>query len=478
MHQFVHSGPKIPSEVLYALEEERLVFFCGAGVSVYTGLPDFRQLTIAAFKACNLTLAEERLAARQPYDYAFHEQKYDKALGLLEQEATPGSMRRTVVDLLSTSIPETLPNGPYIHRALLDLSRHRDGGHLLVTTNYDDRFTLAGVSDNLCHAAPRLAPPRCEDWRQLTYLHGRIDRERDPDGRGLLITSADFGKAYLRDGWAARFVVELFREFTVLFIGYGLNDPAMAYLIDALAADMGPKRQFKRAFALAGFRDDGNDFDLQKKLWKAKNLEFIPVNTGLDPEKPDFRLLNETLLEWARHHRGGLDSREADALTNTHRPFIAGNDDEEVKKVAWALSEADGIVARKFAEADPLPHISWLKPLSEVDIPRRDSNDVFRLFQHLAGTGNCVCENGLPLDRASCQLARWLVRHLDKRELVGWIVEHGPHIHPAFAREIERALAEHREPPSPSRAFWELIICGAFNPASGLENLRACPKKA
>ena len=131
MRQFVHRGPEIPSEVLYALEEERLVFFCGAGISVYTGLPDFKQLTVDAFAACNVPLAADTQDVREPWDHAFHEEKYDKALGLLEQEATPGTMRRNVVARLFRPLPPQLSDGPHIHRALLDLSQHRDGGHLL-----------------------------------------------------------------------------------------------------------------------------------------------------------------------------------------------------------------------------------------------------------------------------------------------------------------------------------------------------------
>ena len=35
---------ELPNEIERALEEQRLVFFCGAGISVYTGLPLFKGL--------------------------------------------------------------------------------------------------------------------------------------------------------------------------------------------------------------------------------------------------------------------------------------------------------------------------------------------------------------------------------------------------------------------------------------------------
>ena len=39
---------------------------------------------------------------------------------------------------------------------------------------------------------------------------------------------------YLTEGWARRFLVDLFRSFTVLFVGYNHNDTVMTYLARAL----------------------------------------------------------------------------------------------------------------------------------------------------------------------------------------------------------------------------------------------------
>lgn len=76
---------------------------------------------------------------------------------------------------------------------------------------------------------------RHASWRSIVYLHGRLDTT-DGGNQHLVLTSADFGRAYLTDAWAARFVARLFAEFTVLFIGYSLNDPVLRYMTDAFAA--------------------------------------------------------------------------------------------------------------------------------------------------------------------------------------------------------------------------------------------------
>ncbi len=89
------------------------------------------------------------------------------------------------------------------------------------------------------HSGPILPIPRNDrivSWKSIAYLHGRLDPSGVANDQ-LVLTSADFGRAYLTDGWAARFVTRLFSDFTVLFIGYSLNDPVLRYMTDAFAAE-------------------------------------------------------------------------------------------------------------------------------------------------------------------------------------------------------------------------------------------------
>ncbi len=71
------------------------------------------------------------------------------------------------------------------------------------------------------------------DFTGLVYLHGMLTQ---PHHR-LVVTDGDFGKAYLRDAWAARFLERMFAEFSVLFIGYSHGDVVMRYLARALGPD-------------------------------------------------------------------------------------------------------------------------------------------------------------------------------------------------------------------------------------------------
>ena len=213
-----------------------MVFFCGAGVSVGNGsnLPNFEELVDHVYEANRIEpdQVEREALHRDEPERSRRRPQFDKALGLLERSDRlgPNALRGTVIDRLSE--PATAPLR--IHEALVTLSKS-EGGTRLVTTNFDNRFVEAGGDDLRVDTAPKLPVPKRYNWSSLVHLHGRI--VPGDDGTNLVLTAADFGRAYLTERWAARFVTELFREFTVVFVGYSVADPVMSYLVDALAAE-------------------------------------------------------------------------------------------------------------------------------------------------------------------------------------------------------------------------------------------------
>ena len=120
--------------------------------------------------------------------------QFDKVLGLLERRDRlgPETLRGTVIERLSRPATARLR----IHEALLTLSR-TDGQMRLVTTNFDNRFAEAGVANLSVDAAPRLPVPKRYNWSSLVHLHGRI--VPDEGGANLVLTAADFGRAYLTE---------------------------------------------------------------------------------------------------------------------------------------------------------------------------------------------------------------------------------------------------------------------------------------
>jgi len=446
-----------------------LVFFCGAGISYYTGLPGFEELTKRTMEACGLPFDPED---KNPRDVAFKSKQFDKALHLLEKEVED-AMRPHAIDILSAQ-PSKTGGDLKIHKALLSLAMAEGGGYRLVTTNFDDRFDRADSTLADWQAGPRLCPPRPESWRDLTYLHGKIDTDRDPPGRHLVLTSADFGRAYLQDGWAARFVVELFREFSILFIGYSLNDPIVGYLVDALAADRKQSGRFRKAFVLSEYNGTEHDRGQKAKEWDAK--EVFPILFKLGRGASNYRLLYETLIRWGKEHAGGVGSRIDLALKYGATPYVSGTKDAD--NLIWALSKSDGSIARAFAEADPVPDISWLRargkePNPQPNTPMKSENLSPINFEDLLALPSPTARRaplagpdaanlpGLPLTQVTWQLGRWLARHRDKKDLVDWVIERGGVIHPNWAWFLADGLDTVHEPYG---SFWRLVLDGKTIP--------------
>lgn len=473
MRRFVRDGPELPYSVLQAHEEDRLVFFCGAGISYYTGLPGFKHLVSDAYARCGHPLTSDPEQASTPEEWAFHSDRLDQAFHLLEQAVGRDIARRHAIEILSQP-PKRGSGTVKLHKALLTLAEMREGGFRLVTTNFDDRFFRAHHKAGPVAEAPRLGWPRVGAWRHLTYLHGRID-ETEPTGEDLILSSGDFGRAYLTEGWASRFLVELFRQYTVLFIGYSLNDPVLRYMVDALATDMREGR-FREPFAIAGL-PNGEEEEAHEG-WTAKGVTPILFPTGQKGD--DYSLQDKTIIRWAAHHAGGLDTRISVARETANSPYVKTPDDDELKNLAWALSKKDGSVARAFAESNPSPHISWLEPLSNHEIPtsrRKSDVTLLRLpspppveaeiegyhIAPLAGN-DAACLRALPIDAVTNHLGRWLCNHREEAELVNWVVERRGIVHPDWAFRLSQGLDNINEP---WRSFWRIIVDGLTIPPCG-----------
>lgn len=467
----VSGGPGLPVEILHSFREERLVFFCGAGISM-PDLPSFRGLTLEAIHAARLPVDVDGLPRDEAIRDAFCRELYDKALDILERsvQGSSGQLRQFVRTRLTRDLADGHTTD--LHGALLDLARLRPGrdggprGYRLVTTNFDNRFELARpeIRGRWTRAAPLLSRPSPTALHHVTFLHGRIETEQDPldpECRSLVLTSADFGEAYLRDGYAARFVLELFSEFTVVFVGYGLNDPVMRYLMDAFAAERARGGRFREAYAFAS--EKGNP-KLQDALWRSKSV--VPILYRELHDSNPHRLLEETVVEWARRHRAGLDGYKV-VFAEALRPFQPATDQvepqESLTNLAWTLAQNEGLVAEHFASYSELrsdgsntrPDISWLGPiltcrLKDPSVPSGDESKKY-----------CLADLPLP----SFQLSRWAMGYLSDRRLVKWAIENetllssgrafAKAFHDTLYREVEKLKDQLAEP---YQSFWRLLI--------------------
>ncbi|KLQ93029.1 anti-phage defense-associated sirtuin Dsr1 [Enterobacter kobei] len=457
--QFVTNGPDIPDSLLQAHEEGRVVFFCGAGISVPAKLPDFKELVEEIFKRTSPFKTPEE-------EKTFKNYQYDATLNLLEHRLPEGrvQVRQALVSTLKRhSFPKSATE---THAALLCLSKTHDNKMRLVTTNFDSLFELA--AKRIGHrfpifSAPMLPVPKNSRWDGLVHLHGAITPGiNDTELNRLVVTSGDFGQAYLTERWAARFVSELFRNYVVCFVGYGINDPVLRYMMDALAADKLQGETTLPAWAFASYTD--GEKDNKRTEWLAKGVTPVLYEVGIIKNKmQDHSLLHKTLHTWAETYRDGVTGKERIVVDYAlSLPSRSTVQDDFVGRMLWALSDKSGLPARRLAEYKPAPSLEWYfsgleeKRYRQSDLerfgmkPRSSGDEALRFslicrpspyhlspFMMLFAGDNFYTQ----WDDIMHHLASWLIKYLNEPRLLISLAKSSGELHPLFRRMISDKIA-------------------------------------
>ena len=372
-----------PDPLLDALRDGKLVIFAGAGVSMGepSCLPDFAGLA-------------DRIAAGTGQTMQDLE-PVDRFLGRLQHAGVDVHARAAG----ALSPREHEPTD--LHRDLLRLSSGA-GVLRVVTTNFDRLFEQA--SKDVLDSSPELfrapALPLGNHFNGIVHIHGAIGHPG-----GMVLTDRDFGRAYLTEGWARRFLVALFRQFTVLFVGYGHNDTVMNYLARAL-----PESAASRRFALTGERDS----DLQR--WRILGIE--PIQYSQDNDD-DYSKLHEGIRRLADFSRRSvLDwKREITELARKNPPLLG---EEDAGLIEEALK--DETRTRFFTDAASSPEwIDWLDKRKHLDA--------------LFSRGD--------LSEQDKVLSQWLAERFafscaDKLFLL--VARHGTHLNPSFWQVLGREI--------------------------------------
>lgn len=453
----------IHEELRRAHEDGRTVFFCGAGVSVPAGLPSFKKLVenvlsdfLPSKESCSPG-STEALAWK-----AFDDDRYDAALDILESPREGGHEPKDVRKSVKSELTEPKTRTLDKHLLLAKLADLDTNIGKLVTTNFDPLFERATLKlrrkENStyrtpAHIAPTLPPAKPGTLNGLVYLHGKL--ESSDDDRGLVLTLADFGTAYLLEGWARRFVVELFRHYHVVFVGYSVEDPTMRYLIAALAAAREESLQFQNAYVFAPYGEEDhlpeNKEDAEQE-WKLKGITPLPYSSADHHAE-----LWQALEEWADDHRQGIMGRRQKVARLSKSPPL-DDEDPAIKEMLWALE--DPVVAKYFAnlDGDDLPDAGWIAPLQKAGLlswPRDHSSTNDETSAPLVSRilPDCCLQHDVTI-----QLRRWIAGSIGTKEALEWAINGGCVVQRDLRWEIRNSLRDSSNEISPAlRKIWQVL---------------------
>ena len=295
--RFYSDGPDIPDELLVARDNGNVLFFCGSGVSrAYAGLPGFLDLAKDVLKILRVlpdSPAHELIKlAEQLQNKSIRGVSgilaTDRIFGLLEREFDVLDIENAVGHALKTNGKENLE----AHKILLDLGKTQEGKIQIVTTNFDLLFEKASPKLHSISYS-QIPDSRSHDlFDGIIHLHGMFDSTYTKSINGnLILSSAEFGRAYLSEAWATEFIRAAIKKYFIVFVGYSADDPPVQYLLEAL--NRSPEIQPGRLFSF----HSGDELEASV-LWKHKGVNAIaysPIN--------QHKALWQTLKAWSERAR-------------------------------------------------------------------------------------------------------------------------------------------------------------------------------
>ncbi|ATG74481.1 hypothetical protein AN401_11985 [Zobellella denitrificans] len=483
--RFFADGPSIPDLLLERCDAGRVVFLCGAGVSIPSEMPDFVELTRYVVDFFDPAPNSEIAKAFKPWVEASSDIQpgtktpLDQIFNLLHQEYGREEVNALVTERLQAS-NETTKLG-VAHGLIKRISARQPGVPQVVTTNFDRLFEL-GEGDLVTHvppAFPDLSLGASLDG--ITYLHGRLS-DIGAEQHGYVLSSADFGRAYLSEAWATNFIRSLLEHFTVVLVGYQAEDPPVKYLLQGLNHD----GQFDRS-RLYAF-DKGRAEDIEVK-WRDRGVTAIAYE--------DYSHLWQTLAAWAERADDPRKWRASVIAMSQQDPKELTP--HERGQVAHVLRTVQG--ARLFSEAEPKPHPEWVcvmdanvrstKPdrrdgddedkevfdpraaygldddlidISDDDRRQGVSNDNLLVWRdeddnphdfHRLGGRQAEGSEATPI-RLS-HLINWVSKSIDSPVLAWWSIRQNG-LHPRLLQQLEWQMGRSKALHERARHIWHLIL--------------------
>ena len=210
-----------PLDLMKAFKENRVVIFAGAGISMGEPAccPSFNSLS-------NLIASGTGLFRKD-------NESIDEFLGRVSDIGV--DIKKEAAELLNASKYNKL------HFILLSLFSSHDEIKI-ITTNFDMLFEKCAEKNSI--KIPRLfsapAMPLGRNFKGLAHIHGENTYYEH-----LVLNDQDFGEAYITEGWASRFLLDICKHYVTVFIGYSHNDTLMKYFSRAV-----PKRTSQARYIL------------------------------------------------------------------------------------------------------------------------------------------------------------------------------------------------------------------------------------
>jgi hypothetical protein len=293
--------PDVPQKLFEAAKNGRLVVFVGAGVSRIIGCPSWIDFAIKQLK----DLYDKKAINFHEYENL---KRYDarKLLSICKKiykeknipPQSPQSLLQCDKDLREKySIFEDL----YSINAIY------------VTTNYDiyldeiakkPRPESISISEKtlLSHVSIEKESRKSKIFYQkeellisnltngtVLHLHGSITEESS-----MIVTIVDYMKTYEKSSYIVDLLEQIFNDYTVLFVGYGLEEYEILEFM--ISKSLASEHELRHFMLYPIFKNETNLFEFQKKYHADLGINLMPYTI----DENGFEQLTTVIKAWAR----------------------------------------------------------------------------------------------------------------------------------------------------------------------------------
>ena len=300
-HNEIKDIPDIPPPILESASNGKLVVFAGAGVSRIIGCLSWDDFAISQLKY----LREKKCINYHEYEN-LSKLEARKLLSIckkiLEEKNIPPPDTKSLL-----KCNEKLNEKYKIYDDLYSFNA------IYVTTNFDDHLdqvaklkkshktltaletsTQPNIDENpnkradIIYSKDQLLVSGLTNG-SIIHLHGSVN-----DKSSMIITIVDYMKHYEKDSKPAVLLEEIFKAYTVLFVGYGLEEyEILEFMIGKSQAVRGELKHF---MLYPIFKAESNLFDFNKKYYADLGIQLVPYLK----DENGYEQLATVIGEWAR----------------------------------------------------------------------------------------------------------------------------------------------------------------------------------
>lgn len=249
--------PEVPNEIKDAVNKGTLAVFIGAGVSRLVGCEGWDTLARNLVGRCyseGIINFKEKETLSQISD---HKKTITICYNLFKNKKKEDIFYEEMKISLKESSDIAKPN---IYDDIFKLRG------LFITTNADTHFDRLFQSANiLCRDSDFRADGL--DRTNLYHIHGSVTNRNS-----LIFTVTEYMKRYTQDEDFRRFLQKIFREFTVLFLGYGLTE---FEILDFIIRNNSPGTAPKHFMLSAFYRGEDNILSYEQIFYEELGINVL-----------------------------------------------------------------------------------------------------------------------------------------------------------------------------------------------------------